>query len=100
MGDHVNALRHIDHMLEHYVAPPNGSHLVRYQFDQKVTARCHKSLILWVQGLPEQAGRLTEDNLAEADALGHQRSIFYPPLFRPCPHSSPPRPTTVAPPST
>jgi len=88
MGDHGNALRHIDHMLEHYVAPPNGSHLVRYQFDQKVTARCHKSLILWVQGLPEQAGRLTEYNLAQADAIGDLRSIFYALSFGACPVSA------------
>ena len=77
IGDHGTALCHIDHMLEHYVAPPDRSHLVRYLFDQKVTARCHRSLILWVQGLPEQAGRLTEYNLAQADAIGHPRSIFY-----------------------
>jgi len=88
MGDHGNALRHLDHMLEHYVAPPNGSHLVRYQFDQKVTARCHKSLILWVQGLPEQAGRLTEYNLAQADAIGDLRSIFYALSFGACPVSA------------
>ena len=30
MGDQTSALRHIDHMLVHYVAPPDGSHLVRY----------------------------------------------------------------------
>jgi predicted ATPase len=81
-------LRHIDHMLEHYVAPPNRSHLVRYQFDQKVTARCHKSLILWVQGLPEQAGRLAVDNLAQADAIGHSRSIFYALVLGACPVSA------------
>jgi len=88
MGDHGNALRHIDHMLEHYVAPPNGSHLVRYQFDQKVTARCHKSLILWVQGLPEQAGRLAEYNLAQAETIGHRRSIFYALALGACPVSA------------
>jgi predicted ATPase/DNA-binding winged helix-turn-helix (wHTH) protein len=88
MGDHGNALRHIDHMLEHYVAPPDASHLVRYQFDQKVTARCHKSMILWVQGLPEQAVRLTEYNLAQADAIGHLRSIFYALSFGACPVSA------------
>jgi tetratricopeptide (TPR) repeat protein len=77
MGDHGGALRHIDHMLENYVAPPDRSHLLRYQFDQKVAARCHKSLILWVQGLPEQAVRLVEYNVAEADAIGHPSSIFY-----------------------
>src|SRR5258708_20101901 len=88
MGDHGNALRHIDHMLEHYVAPPNRSHLVRYQFDQKVTARCHKSLILWVQGLPEKAGRLAEYNLARAEAIGHRRSIFYALALGACPVSA------------
>jgi len=86
MGDHGNALRHIDHMLEHYVAPPNGSHFERYQFDQKVTARSHKSLILWVQGRPEQAIRLVGDNVAQADTIKHQLSVFYALVFA-CPVS-------------
>src|SRR5258708_31166232 len=96
MGDHGNALRHLDHMLEHYVAPPNRSHLVRYQFDQKVTARCHKSLILWVQVLPEQAGLLTEYNLAPADAIRHLRSIFYALSFGARPLTAPIPDTQVA----
>jgi predicted ATPase len=85
MGDHRNALRHVDHMLQHYVAPPNRSHLVRYVFDQKVTARCHKSLILWVLGLPEQAARLADYNLAEAEAIAHPLSILYALLHGACP---------------
>jgi predicted ATPase/DNA-binding winged helix-turn-helix (wHTH) protein len=76
MGHHANALRHIDHMLKHYVAPPDRSHLVRYQYDQKVAARSYKSLILWVQGLPEQAVRLAERNVHEADAIDHLLSLY------------------------
>ena len=86
IGDHGNALRHIDHMLEHYLAPTDGSHLERYQFDQKVTARSHKSMILWVQGLPEQAIRLVRYNVAQADTIEHQLSVFYALVFA-CPVS-------------
>ena len=86
MGDHGNALRHIEHMLQHYVAPPNGSHLERYQFDQKVTARSHKSLILWVQGRPDEAIRLVGNNVAQADTIEHQLSVFYALVFA-CPVS-------------
>jgi predicted ATPase len=88
MGDHGNALRHIDHMLEHYVAPPGRSHLVRYQFDQKVTAQASKSRILWVRGLPEQAVRLALSNVAEADAIGHVPSLFYALASGACPVST------------
>ena len=87
LGDHANALRHIDHMLEHYVAPPNGSHLERYQFDQKVTARSQKSVILWMMGFPEQAVRLAEDNVREATATDHPLSVYYSLALGACPLS-------------
>jgi predicted ATPase len=77
MGDHGNALLHIDHMLEHYVAPPGRSHLVRYQFDQKVTTQAFKSRILWIRGFPEQAVRLAVSTVAEAEAAGHVPSLMY-----------------------
>jgi predicted ATPase/DNA-binding winged helix-turn-helix (wHTH) protein len=88
MGDHGSALRHIDHMLEHYVAPPDRSHLVRYQFDQKVTAQAFKSRVLWVRGLPEQAVRLAVSTVAAADAIGHIPSLFYALASGACPVSA------------
>jgi predicted ATPase/DNA-binding winged helix-turn-helix (wHTH) protein len=85
MGDHANALRHIDHMLEHYIAPPDRSHLVRYQYDQKVAARAYKSVILWIQGFPEQAVRLAEYNVGESTATDHLLSVFYSLALGACP---------------
>jgi tetratricopeptide (TPR) repeat protein len=76
MGEHEDALRHLDHMLEHYAAPSDGSHLARYQYDQKVAARSYKSVILWLRGLPDQAVRLAESNIDEADAIDHAPSVF------------------------
>ena len=77
MGEHDNALHHIDHMLERYVTPSDGSHLARYQYDQKVAARSYKSVILWIRGLPDQAVRLAEYNIDEADAINHPPSVFF-----------------------
>ncbi len=85
MGDHANALRHIDHMLEHYIAPPDRSHLVRYQYDQKVAARAYKSVILWIQGFPEQAVHLAEYNVRESTATDHLLSAFYSLALGACP---------------
>ncbi len=76
LGEHKNALHHIDHMLERYVTPSDGSHLARYQYDQKVAARSYKSVILWIRGLPDQAVRLAEYNIDEADAINHAPSAF------------------------
>jgi predicted ATPase/DNA-binding winged helix-turn-helix (wHTH) protein len=84
MGDQRSALRHIDHMLEHYVAPPDGSHLVRYAYDQRVAARGIKSVILWIQGLPEQAVRLAEGNLDEAYTINHPPTVFLALMFGAC----------------
>jgi len=76
LGDHANALRHTDHMLEHYVAPPDRSHLTRYHFDQRIAAGAYKSQMLWVVGLPDQAVRLAEDTVHEADATNHLFSVY------------------------
>jgi predicted ATPase/DNA-binding winged helix-turn-helix (wHTH) protein len=84
MGDQPSALRHINHMLEHYVAPPDGSHLVRYSYDQKVAARSIKSVILWLRGLPEEAVRLAGDSLDEACTIDHPPTVFLALMFGAC----------------
>ena len=88
MGDHGKALGHIDRMLMHYVAPTDRTHLVRYQFDQKVIANTFKSRILWARGLPDQAVRLAVSTVADADVTGHLPSLFYAIASGACPVST------------
>ena len=51
------------------------SDIVRFKFDQGVTARITLARVLWLQGFPDQALRCVEDNIAHALSLGHVLSL-------------------------
>lgn len=71
LGDQVNARVHIDRMLEGYVTPIHASHIVRFQFDQRVTALAFQARCLWLLGFPDQALHIIERTIDEARAIGH-----------------------------
>ncbi|WP_119271181.1 ATP-binding protein [Taklimakanibacter deserti] len=75
LGDLADARRHIERMLGSYVAPLRRSHVIRFQFDQRITAEMTLAQILWLQGLPDQAMRTAEAGVEEATALGHAMSL-------------------------
>jgi len=75
LGDQVNARRHFERMLGHYVAPRRRSHMIRFQFDQRVTAHIALAEVLWLQGLPDTAMHAVESNIDEAGALRHELSL-------------------------
>ncbi len=66
LGDQANARRHIERMLATYVTPVHRSHIVRFQFDQRLRANCTLALILWLQGFPDQAMRTAQSSVGEA----------------------------------
>jgi tetratricopeptide (TPR) repeat protein len=55
LGDQRAARGHIERMLRNYIVPVAGSRIIRFVFDQKITARCFLARILWLQGQPDQA---------------------------------------------
>jgi predicted ATPase/DNA-binding winged helix-turn-helix (wHTH) protein len=71
LGDQSGAREHVERMLERYVAPARRSHVVRFQFDQRVTARITLARVLWVQGFADRAMQEVESNIADALAGGH-----------------------------
>src|SRR5579859_717143 len=75
LGDQSGARRHIERMLASYIAPVSRSHAVRFQFDQRVTARMTLSRVLWLQGFPDQALRCVELNIADAVSINHTLSL-------------------------
>ena len=77
LGDQTKARRHLERMLERYVAPVQRSHAIRFQYDQRVAARMILGRILWLQGFPDQALRLVHDNVADAQATDHANSLCY-----------------------
>jgi predicted ATPase len=74
-GDQTNARRHLERMLSQYVAPVHRSHIIRFQFDQRVAARVVLARILWVQGFPDQAVRTARRALEDAQATDHALSL-------------------------
>jgi len=62
-------------MLASYVMPVNASHIVRFQFDQRVTARTFQARCLWLLGFPDQALHVVERTVEEAQSIGHVLSL-------------------------
>jgi predicted ATPase len=75
LGDQTGARRHIEGMLSRYVTPIHRSHTVRFQFEQRVTARITLARVLWVQGFADQALSVVETNIREATAIEHTLSL-------------------------
>ena len=66
IGDQARARRHIERMLDNYVAPTVGSEMIRYVFDQRAMSRCFLARILWLQGFPDRAILLVDEEVAAA----------------------------------
>jgi predicted ATPase len=75
LGDQPRARQHIERMLGQYVTPVCRSDVVRFQFDQRVTARITRARVLWLQGFADQAMREVEDNIDSALSINHTLSL-------------------------
>ncbi len=75
MGDHPNALQAVERMLQKHDDAVTSSQLVRFQFNQKVSARIVRGRILWLQGRIDSALRDIEENVEEALSLDHAMSL-------------------------
>jgi predicted ATPase/DNA-binding winged helix-turn-helix (wHTH) protein len=70
-GDQSNARHHIDRVIVQQAALAQQPSIVRFRFDQRVTAHYFQARILWLQGFADQARRVIELNVEEGRALGH-----------------------------
>jgi predicted ATPase len=77
IGDETDGRRRIEHMLNHYIPPENGSHTFRFQSIQRIAARSNLSWMLWTQGLPDQAMGMALGNIDDAEARGHAVSMCH-----------------------
>jgi predicted ATPase len=77
LGDQTNARSHIERMLADYVAPARRSHVIRFQYDQRVAGCADLALILWLQGFPDQAMRAAQATVDDARAIDHPLSLCY-----------------------
>jgi predicted ATPase/DNA-binding winged helix-turn-helix (wHTH) protein len=74
-GDQNGARRHIDRVLVQQAALAQQPSIVRFRFDQRVTAHYFQARILWLQGFADQARRVVEVNIEEGHALGHALAL-------------------------
>ena len=70
-----NARRHFERMLPQYKPSAQRSHMIRFLVDQRAAALAILAEILWLQGFPDQAMRMVEENIGEATATGHATSL-------------------------
>jgi predicted ATPase/DNA-binding winged helix-turn-helix (wHTH) protein len=75
LGDQTASRQHIERMLGKYVSPDRRSDIVRFQFDQRVTARITLARVLWLQGSVDQAMREVENNIESAISINHTLSL-------------------------
>src|SRR6266851_457973 len=71
LGDLVGSRREIEQMLERYAPPPQRSHVIRFQYDQRLVAQITLVRGLWLQGHADQALVLVEQMITEGLALEH-----------------------------
>ncbi len=74
-GDQKNARHHIERMLASHAALAQQPQIVRFQFDQRVTAHYFQARILWLQGFANQAMRVVERNIEEGRTIGNALSF-------------------------
>ena len=86
LGDQPGARRHLEPLVGSRFAtarPP--SHIILYQFDQRVVLECYYARVLWLQGFGDQASRLTESLVGYARTTDHLLSLLFTLLFAACP---------------
>jgi predicted ATPase/DNA-binding winged helix-turn-helix (wHTH) protein len=83
LGDLEGARRHIERMLDRYVA--RRSHIIRFHFDQRLLAHSYHCRILWLQGFADQAMRSVERLVVDARASDHPWSLANALLQSACP---------------
>jgi predicted ATPase/DNA-binding winged helix-turn-helix (wHTH) protein len=77
LGDQPAAESHVRRMLDAYRPPSNGSHLARFQYDQRITARITLARVLWLRGKDEEALREIDEIVEAALAAGHNLTLCH-----------------------
>jgi predicted ATPase/DNA-binding winged helix-turn-helix (wHTH) protein len=85
LGDQAGARRHLEPLVRSRVAMARSSHIIVYQYDQRVLLDSQYARVLWLQGFGDQARRLTESLVAYARAKDHALSLLYALLIAACP---------------
>jgi predicted ATPase len=77
LGDLAGARDYIGRMLERYVPPTKRSHVVRFQYDQRLLARITLARVLWLQGYADQALREIETAVEMSGSIHHALTLAH-----------------------
>ena len=77
LGDQIGARRHLEQVLAHDVATDHGKDVIRFGTDLRVSAPVFLARVLWMQGFSDQAMRIAEASILDAQATGHDLSVCY-----------------------
>ena len=85
LGDQPGARRYLEPLVRSRVATARSSHIILYQYDQRVLLDCYYARVLWLQGFGDQARRLTESLVDYVRTKDHVLSSLYALLIAACP---------------
>ena len=86
LGDQPGARRHLEPLVDaRFATAQRPSHIILYQYDQRVILECYYARVLWLQGFGDQATRLTENLVGYARTKDHLVSCLLALLFAACP---------------
>lgn len=75
LGDFAGSRREIEQMLERYAPSPRRSHVIRFQYDQRLVAQVTLARGLWLQGYADQALVLVAQMVTDGVALEHPLTL-------------------------
>jgi predicted ATPase/DNA-binding winged helix-turn-helix (wHTH) protein len=76
-GRQPEARRHLQRVLDLYVAPSDQRHTAWFMFDQRVLARATLARVAWLQGFLDEAAASAKASVEEAQAAGNDLSLCY-----------------------
>jgi predicted ATPase/DNA-binding winged helix-turn-helix (wHTH) protein len=77
LGDQPGARRYIEPLIGADFGIDRRSHIIRYQYDQRVVTHCHYAKILWLQGHADQAMHIAAGIVDYARTKDHVLSMLY-----------------------
>ena len=84
LGDQAGARRELERTLAQHLSLER-SHIARFQYDQRVAAKYNLTHVLWLQGFPDQARRMAESALEDAEATDHAFTVSNVLIHAACP---------------
>jgi predicted ATPase/DNA-binding winged helix-turn-helix (wHTH) protein len=85
LSKHQSTRGRCESILSNYLPKDRHADIIRFQYDLRVSARTFLARVLWLQGFPDQARRVAEANVEDAQAINHAPSLCHALAMAACP---------------